>query len=151
MSRNEMFLLSKTRRFQVIGETEIVFHDAVVLLATARVLVCPQISSASLNNRIAQVTLQCLNLSQSSVCCITCAYCQVIMMQLKSFVQIVNALLPFELFEYVFISLMLSATFWIIFNLFPFFFSATNSSHVKHRMCVCMCTSVHARTHKYIH
>lgn len=36
-----MFLLSETRKFQFIGETEIVFHDAVVLLATARVLVCP--------------------------------------------------------------------------------------------------------------
>lgn len=36
-----MFLLSKTRRFQFMGETEIVFLDAVVLLATAQVLVCP--------------------------------------------------------------------------------------------------------------
>lgn len=35
-----MFLLSKTRRFQFMGETEIAFLDAVVLLATAQVLVC---------------------------------------------------------------------------------------------------------------
>jgi len=36
-----MFLLSKTRRFQFMGETKIVFFDAVVPLATAQGLVCP--------------------------------------------------------------------------------------------------------------
>lgn len=36
-----------------MGETEIAFLDAVVLLATAQVLVCSQISSTALNNGIA--------------------------------------------------------------------------------------------------
>lgn len=36
-----MFLLSKTRRFRFMGETEIVFLDAVALLAAAQVFIWP--------------------------------------------------------------------------------------------------------------